>query len=62
MICRGGVVMVYVLNLASDDDDSWLTSRPPWLPVPLIVDFILYQYIYDEIGRYGHVLVFPKEN
>ena len=42
MICRGGVVMGYVLNLAFDDDDDWLTSRPPWSSVPLTVNFILY--------------------
>ena len=41
MMCRGGVVMVYVSNLASDDYDGWLTSRPPWSSVPLTVDFIL---------------------
>ena len=38
MMCRDDVVMGYVSNLASDDDDSWLTSQPPWSSVPLTVD------------------------
>ena len=40
-MCWDGVVMGYVSNLASNDDDGGLTSRPPWLSVPLTVDFIL---------------------
>ena len=41
MMCRGDVVMGYVSILASDGDDGWLTSGPPWSSVPLTVDFIL---------------------
>ena len=40
-MCQDDVVMGYVSNLASDADDGWLTSRPPWASVPLTVDFIL---------------------
>ena len=36
-----GVVMGYVSNLVSDDNDGGLTSQSPWLSVPLTVDFIL---------------------
>ena len=48
MICRGGVVMGYVLlNLASDDGDGWLMSRPPWSSVPLTVDFNIIMQLSD---------------
>ena len=41
MMCQDDVVKGYSSNLASDDDDGWLTSQPPWSSVPLTVDFIL---------------------
>ena len=41
MMCRGGVVMMCMSILASDDGDGWLTWRPSWLSVPLTVDSIL---------------------
>ena len=48
MMCRDGVMMGYVSILASDDHDGWLTSQPPWLSVPLTVDFSLRLDIYKN--------------